>query len=197
MARYMFCDAFHMTVFSAGMWHLPFRINNGEMDYYLLRPCSPMFILTLREFAANSFLNLVIASGLLWWSLARYPEPLGAGAIAVYLFLQLVGSFIFAAFTMCFLIPAFWSQSDRGLRALSIELIRYGEKPHHIYPTWLRRTLLTAVPVATVSSYPAWVLFAGPTPGRVVFVLAVLGGLSAFLAWFWRLGLRHYGSASS
>lgn len=34
-------------------------------------------------------------------------------------------------------------------------------------------------------------------PGRARFVLAVLGGLSAFMAWFWRLGLRHYGSASS
>lgn len=194
---YMFCDAFYMTVFSAGLWNLPFRINNGELDYYLLRPCSPLFILALREFAANSFLNLVIASGLVWWALARYPDPLGAGAIATFLFMQLVGAVLFGAFALCFLIPSFWTQGNYGLRSLNIELVRYGEKPHGIYPSWLRRTLLTVVPVAMLSSYPAWVLFEGPTAGRVLFMLAVLAGVGTFMLWFWKRGLASYGSASS
>jgi ABC-2 type transport system permease protein len=58
---YLLVDAFHMTVFSSNMWWLPYYINRGELDYYLIRPVSPLFFLSLREFSANSFINLIIA----------------------------------------------------------------------------------------------------------------------------------------
>ena len=52
---YLFVDAIHMTLFANNMWMLPVFINKGDLDYYLVRPVSSLFFLSLREFAANSF----------------------------------------------------------------------------------------------------------------------------------------------
>ena len=64
---FLFVDALHMTVFANNHWWLPLFINRGDLDYYLVRPVSSLWFLSLRDFAANSFLNLVIAGGLLVW----------------------------------------------------------------------------------------------------------------------------------
>ena len=66
-----------MTVFANNMWWLPIAVNRGDLDYYLVRPVSSLFFLSLREFAANSFLNLLLATGILVWALARYPASPG------------------------------------------------------------------------------------------------------------------------
>ena len=53
-------DALIMTVFSNNLWWLPIYVNRGDVDYYLVRPVSSLFMLSLRDFAANSFLNLLM-----------------------------------------------------------------------------------------------------------------------------------------
>ena len=50
-------DAIQMTVFSNNMWWLPIYVNKGDLDYYLVRPVSSLFFLSVRDFAANSFLR--------------------------------------------------------------------------------------------------------------------------------------------
>src|SRR5690606_38761263 len=75
VASYLLVDAINMTFFSTNMWWLPYHINRGDLDYYLIRPVSPLFFLSLREFSANSFLNLLMALGIFTWTLATYSLP--------------------------------------------------------------------------------------------------------------------------
>jgi ABC-2 type transport system permease protein len=194
---FLVLDAVHMTVLSNNLWWLPVFINRGDLDYYLVRPVSSLYFLSLRDFAANSFLNLVIAAGLLGWSLARYPEPLGAGRVLVYLAVLLVGSYFYYLVRLVFIIPVFWLHSSRGLDEISWSLGKLAERPHQIYVGWLRVALVTILPLALAYSFPAHVLFEGLTVGTVlhVGVVATLGTL--FIGWFWRRGLAGYSSASS
>lgn len=194
---FLFIDALHMTVFANNLWWLPIFINRGDLDYYLVRPISSLYFLSLRDFAANSFLNLVIASGLLVWSLARFPEPLGAGRVLLYLALLLVGAFIYYILRLVFIIPVFWLHSNRGLDEVMWSLGKLAERPHQIYIGWLRVALVTVLPLALTFSYPAHILFEGLTAERLVHVLAVTLLGTAFLLWFWRKGLASYSSASS
>ena len=111
---YLFIDALHMTVFSNNLWWLPIFINRGDLDYYLVRPISSLYFLSLRDFAANSFLNLLIAAGLLTWSLVRYPGPLGPGRLLLYFAFLLVGFVIHYQLRMAFIIPVFWTTPTTG-----------------------------------------------------------------------------------
>jgi len=190
-------DALQMTVFSNNMWWLPIFVNRGDLDYYLVRPVSSLFFLSTRDFAANSFLNLLLAIGILFWALARYPEPIAAGSLVVFVLLLLAGTVLSYAVHMIFIIPVFWLQTGAGLRDISWSFSRFAARPHRIYTGWVKRVLLSVLPYAFVASYPVVMLFEGMTLDRLLHTLAVVGGAMAFMIWLWSRAVRSYASASS
>jgi ABC-2 type transport system permease protein len=194
---FLLVDAIHMTMFANNLWWLPIFINRGDLDYYLTRPVSPLFFLSLRDFAANSFLNLLIAAGLMAWSLLRYPEALGWGRIAGFLFLLLVGTLVHFLFRLMFIIPVFWLHSNRGLDEVSWSLLQLAERPHQIYRDWLRFALVSVLPLALAVSIPAHVLFEGISLARASHIAGVTGSMALVVYGFWRWGLSAYSSASS
>ncbi len=190
-------DAIHMTVFANNMWWLPFFVNKGDLDYYLVRPVSSLFFLSLRDFAANSFVNLLIASGLLAWALTRVQLQLATGDIAVYVLLLINGGIIYYLVHISFLIPVFWLHSNRGLGEMFYALEKYSDRPDRIYHGYLRRLLVTLLPFALVASYPARALFEGLSATLLLHIGAVTVCAFLFVKWFWHKALSAYSSASS
>jgi ABC-2 type transport system permease protein len=196
-AGLFFVDAIHMTVLSNNMWWFPQLVNRGDLDYYLVRPVSPLFFVSLREFAANSFLNLVIASGILAWSLARHPAGLGVGDAALYVGLLLVGAALHYALVMTFLIPVFWIHAAHGLRDVSFALDRFMGRPDGVFRGWVRRLLVSLLPYALIVSYPCRALFGERDASLFLHVFGVTAAAFLLMNALWRLGLRTYSSASS
>jgi ABC-2 type transport system permease protein len=197
VAGYIVVDAIHMTVFSNNLWQLPQLVNKGDLDYYLVRPVSSLFFLSLRDFAFNSFLNLVFAAGILAWALAAYPHPLGAGEIAGYVLLLLGGSLLYYAVHLLTLLPVFWTHSGQMLTSLFYNITRFMERPDRIYRGWTHVLFTVALPFGVMASFPARLLLDPFEPRVLAHYLAVLGGFSALLLWGWRAALRNYSSASS
>lgn len=197
IAGVFFSDALHMTVFANNMWFFPFLVNKGDLDYYLVRPVSSLFFVSLREFAANSFLNLLIASGILVWALGRFPDPLPAGRVTLFLLFLLVGAFLHYAITLAFLIPVFWLHTAHGLREMFFALDRFTSRPHGIFRGFVARMLTSILPFALIVSFPTKGLFDGFSADLVLHMLAVAASAFGFLLWFWWRGLKAYASASS
>lgn len=194
---YLLVDALHMAVFANNLWWLPIFINRGDLDYYLVRPVSSLFFLSLRDFAANSFVNVLIAGGLVGWAVTRYPQPLGAGRIAAYLLLLMLGVFLLFLIRLLFIVPTFWLHSSRGLLEASWSLGRFAERPAQIYRGWLRTFVTTVLPFAFLATVPARVLFDGMSLELAVRAAAVTVALTTVVLWFWGRGLKAYASASS
>lgn len=196
-AGFFWVDATQMTLFSNNMWWLPILVNRGDLDYYLVRPVSSLFFVSLREFAPNSFLNWLMASGILAWTIARYPGELPAHRVAVYVALLGVGVLVFYVLAMLFLLPVFWMHNAAGMRDLFWQMDPYGHRPHRIYPRAVRILVVSLLPFAFFASFPAQALFEGLTPGLLLHTagVAVIG--FALLVRAWRAGLRAYSSASS
>ncbi|MHC4941318.1 MAG: ABC transporter permease [Planctomycetota bacterium] len=190
-------DAINMTVFSNNTYWLPIFVNRGDLDYYLVRPVSSLFFLSLRDFAANSFFNLLIAAGILTWALARYPDPLPAGRMVLYLAFLLAGTLLAWMTYMIFIIPVFWLHSPGGLRETYWSLSATMNRPHRIYTGWVRHILVSILPFTFVVSYPVTMLLEGPTPELLLHGAAVFFGMFAAMLLFWRVALRAYSSASS
>lgn len=193
-------DALHMTIFSNNLWYMPFLVNKGDLDYYLVRPVAPLFFLTLREFAANSFLNLLMAAGFLGWALARYPGGLHAGFVLAFVLLLGIGLVVHVLLELLSIIPVFWLHAGMGLREVHFSLSESANRPHRIYRGWVRRAVTTLLPYALIASVPVQGLFAA-SPRALLGITAHAGavalGLGAFVLWFWRRALRAYASASS
>ncbi|MDF1699892.1 MAG: ABC-2 family transporter protein [Planctomycetota bacterium] len=190
-------DALHMTFLSNNMWLFPFLVNKGDLDYYLVRPVSTLFFVSLREFAANSFLNLLLAVAILLWALGRYPEALGAGQVTLYICLVMLGSFINYTISFLFVVPVFWLHNAAGLRDTYFGLSRFSGRPDGIYKGWVRRILTSILPFALITSFPTRALFQADGLSIAVHMLIVAAVTFGLLLFLWHRGLRSYASASS
>ena len=193
IGAFLLIDALNMTLFADNLSNISFFVNRGDLDYYLIRPVSSLFFLSLREFAASSFVNLLMAAGILTVALIRYSGPTPLPLVMFFLLLILNGAYLRYLVRMLTIIPVFWLHSNRGFEMVFFHLVRFLERPDTIFTGWLRIVLTTVLPFGLMVSFPARILF-GDVQWQLLLHIAVLSGV-VFL--FWRRGLRAYSSASS
>lgn len=197
VSGYLIVDAINMTVLANNMWNLSPIINKGELDYYLLRPVSSLFFLSLRDFAANSFVNLLSAIGIFIWAVHNYSPWPGFSKIALFFLMLLNGSIIFGSLNIMANAVTFWTHSPRGFGQLVWYMNKFSERPDRIYRGFTRIVLTWILPYAVISSFPARVLledFSWQILFQMVGVSTLFLGALILL---WNRGLRDYSSASS
>lgn len=197
IASYIFVDALHMTVFANNCWWLPIYINRGDLDYYLTKPVSSLFFLSLREFAANSFINLLIASGLLGYILFNYPGDLGAGKVFVFLLLLLIGTFLYFLVHLIFLLAVFWTQSPRGFGDVYFSISHTMERPDKLFKGIFRILFVYILPFSVMASYPARYLLEDNGFQIISTILTMTLVFFVIVLSIWKVGLKNYSSASS
>jgi ABC-2 type transport system permease protein len=172
-------------------------VNRGDLDYHLLRPVSSLFFLSMRDVAMNSFLNLLMALGILAWALVSHPHPLGAWNLLAYACALSLGVLLHYTLLMLFLVPVFWLHGGSGLRDVYWTLDRFTGRPDGLWTGWMRRLLTTVLPLALIVSYPTRTLVEAQPWPYLLHVLVATAGAFALLLFVWRRGLRAYSSASS
>ncbi len=197
LAGYLVVDALTMTIFSNNLWWFPVAVNRGDLDYYLVRPVSALFFLLLRDFAANSFLNLLFALGILTWALVRAHMEMHGLDIAAYLLLLALGAWLHALMHLLVVLPVFWTQSGSSLHGIFYNLVRFMERPDRIYTGWVRKLLVTALPFCLMASFPARMFLEGFAWRLMAHFALVVAGFTVMVLSLWKIGLRSYASASS
>lgn len=197
VASYIFIDALNMTVFSNNCWMIPQYINRGQLDFYLTKPVSTLFFLSLREFAANSFVNLIFATSILFWVISTSPYDFTILQLGAYLLFLLVGTFLYYIVHMFFILCVFWTNSNRGFGDLFWSFSHILERPDRIYKGVLRKILVTVLPFAVMASFPARILIEGNIFEVVLHMTLVAIILFLVMLFIWNRGIRSYSSASS
>jgi ABC-2 type transport system permease protein len=197
MSGFLVVDAITMTVFSNNLWWFPVAVNRGDLDYYLVRPVSSLFFLSLRDFAANSFLNLVFAVGIFAWALARASMPLTFGSVSLYAVMLILGAFLHFMVHLAIILPVFWLHSGSGLHGIFYSLGRFMERPDRIYTGWVRKVLVTALPFCLMASFPARIFLEGVQWDLLLHFLGVTAAMFLVILAVWHAGMKAYSSASS
>ncbi|MBS1961179.1 MAG: ABC-2 family transporter protein [Bdellovibrionales bacterium] len=197
VSAYLIVDAINMTVFTNNLWFMPQLINRGDLDYYLTRPVSSLFFVSLRDFAANSFVNLLCALGIFAWAVARLGEPVSFARTALFFGLVGCGAFIFFTINAMANLLVFWTHAPNGFGELVWTLGKFGERPDGIYRGFARKVLLLVLPFGVISSFPARILIDGFEWRIFLHVVGITALFFGLLVGVWRFGLRSYSSASS
>ena len=197
ISGFLVIDAISMTVFANNIWALTEYINKGDLDYYLVRPVSSLFILSLRDFAANSFINLLMAAGIMAWAIIRYPQPFSLLSISTFTCLIMFGALLRYLVRMLFVIPVFWFHSGRGFEIVFFSMNRFIERPDRIFTGWMRLVLTTVLPFGIMASFPARILFEHNNTVLLLHFFTILCIFFLFILWLWKRGLQAYSSASS
>jgi ABC-2 type transport system permease protein len=194
---YLLIDAICMTLVSNNMWVFPSLVNKGDLDYYLIRPVSSLFFLSLRDFAFNSFVNLIMASAIVTWIFLKYPHPIGGLKIALFILNLFIGSILYFTVRFIVLLPVFWTHSARGFDTLFWPMTRFMERPDRIFHGWIRRIFLTILPFSVMASFPARLVLEPFSPQIFFHLVGITAFFFFLLIWFWNHALKAYSSASS
>jgi ABC-2 type transport system permease protein len=197
VAGYLFTDAVCMTFFVNNQWMLPTYVNRGDLDYYLTRPVSSLFFLTLRDIAVSSFVNLLITVGILVWAFMQYPAPIPAAKIALFMAALCVGILLQYCISTLSVLPVFWTHSIGGLRTAYWSLARFAERPDRLFQGWARRVLTILLPFCVIASFPTRLALEEFDWRVLAHLVGITGAFFGLLLWVWRKGLRSYSSASS
>lgn len=197
ITSYLLVDALNMTFFANNIWWFPRIVNKGELDYYLIRPVSSLFFLSLREFAANSFINLLISFSLVIWSLSNYSGDITFLGIILYICMLLNGLFIHYILNFFFVLSSLWTNSAGGNLDLFYSLSHACERPDLIYRGKIRFLFLYVLPFALIASFPTRVLFEENYLQLIFQSFFTSLILFTVLVFLWKQGLRQYNSASS
>lgn len=197
VAVYLVVDAIHMTVFTNNLWNLPGFVNKGGLDYYLTRPVSTLFFVSLRDFAANSFVNLLMAVGILGWALSLNPDVLSFGNVLFLALLILNGVLVNYLVALMYIVPVFWTHSAKAMAQAYFIFNRFTERPDRIFTGAMRVFCTVVLPLSLIASFPTR-LFLEPFDVRLFAHLVVVTvGFAVFIGVLWTRGLRAYASASS
>lgn len=197
VCAFIFVDAFNMTFFANNAWWFPIYINRGELDYYLTKPVSSFFFLGFREFAANSLINLLLASSILSYFLYISPLNLEPFKIFIFVLLLINGAFLYFMTNLIFLLPVFWSGSPRGFADVFYSAEKVFQRPDGIFSGLFKSFFTRVLPFSVMASLPTKYLFETDTTNTLLIIAT--SSLCVYFSVFliWKVSLKNYTSASS
>ncbi|MEV6929760.1 ABC-2 family transporter protein [Dactylosporangium sp. NPDC051485] len=186
------------SLFFEGMWNLAWQINQGELDYMLVRPYPVVLQVSSANIGINGLGNILTGGLMLGAALSHVDVSWSAPRILLGAVVIVSAIAIKVAINLATNAAAFWMQSPGPIFAFAVhqagDLARF---PISVYPLALKAALGFALPFAFVSFFPvtfllghgqAWVGLL--TPLVAVYCLAMA-------AWIFRRGLTRYESAGN
>ncbi|AEV84111.1 ABC transporter permease [Actinoplanes sp. SE50] len=187
------------SLFFEGMWRMAWQVNQGELDYFLVRPYPVVLQVSSAEIGVNGASNIVTGGLMLgvgaahagvdwtWWRVALAVLLL-AGACVIKVSINLATN-----------AAVFWLSSPTPLFGFAVhqigDLARF---PLSIYPAALKMVLGVALPFAFVSFFPvAYLVDAGAAPWVGVLTPLVAAYCLGAALLIFRRGLRRYESAGN
>lgn len=186
------------SLFFEGMWNLAWQINQGDLDYMMVRPYPILLQVSSMQIGLNGLSNIVTGGLMLGFAVANVDIAWSAGRVGLALLVLLSAIVIKVAINLGTNAVSFWMQSPSPLFAFAVhqvgDLARF---PLSVYPLALKAALGFVLPFAFVSFFPVSVVF-GHGPAWVGLLTPLVAVYCAVVAWFvFSRGLRRYEGAGS
>jgi len=178
-------------------FHLPQRIQTGELDSRIGMPVNLLFIASFEEIDLMDFFSFLPSLGFLGYVLYRLEFAFSWAQVAAYVVL-LVNALVFL-FAMVLIIAtiSFWTTQSYGLAMIFDNLLKIGRYPLDIFQGFWKVVFIYFLPLVLIAQLPSQALLRTLSPWFVLFAFSVTGTLLMFALNFWRIGLRNYLSAST
>lgn len=170
-------------------------IQEGTLDFVLLKPISSQFWLSTRTFSPWGLPDLLFGSILIGYSGRQL-------SLSVVNYLQGLPSLllgILILYSLWFMLGAtsIWFVKIYNVTEVLRGLLEAGRFPMVAYPALYRVFFTFVIPVAFLTTVPAEAFLGRSTPPSLGAALGLAIALFLIAAWFWRFALRFYTSASS
>lgn len=194
---WLIADEIFVMFFGGNITELPNIVTDGKFDLYLVKPISPLFLVSTRFFSLNSVWRLGIQMIILAWLGLRFDFTASVWHIALAPLLILCAVAIDYSIVLMLNTLSFWFHRIDNVNDLWQVAHDLGKYPVSVLPKTLKIFAFTLVPIAFSGYVPAAVLTGHwPLYGAALAVGAAAMFLLAAISFF-RFAQKHYSSASS
>lgn len=185
-------------VFMINLFGLRNKIRDGDLDLYITKPVSLMFMATLRQADVTIFSVDVIAGSIavaVAW--ARLGIPVTLYTLGGYLGFLALSSMV--AYSLFFLpqILSFWMTNTSAIAEITDSFWDFNSMPMEIYNRWIKQIGVFVLPIFVITNFPPLFLLNKMPPVYFGWALALPILLLMVVRMAWKKGMRSYSSASS
>lgn len=184
-------------VFFRGVYSARRVVAEGDLDYFLIQPCSPLLRIAGGNVDFLDIATLLPVGALFVWNLRQLPAGLDAVRLAAYGFLVVNGILIALALHILVAALAVRTQELENTIWVYRDLMFLARFPVDVYTGGLRWALTLVIPIGIMVSFPAKALLGALSPAWAAYALLLGAALTAAAAFSWRSALTHYTSVSS
>ncbi|MBI3551910.1 MAG: ABC-2 family transporter protein [Elusimicrobia bacterium] len=184
-------------IFFRGIYGARRAVSDGDFDFYLIQPCSPLFRMaftTVDFLDVATILPVLLMIGIVF---ARLPAGLGLGRYALYTLLTFNGIGIAMAIHIFVAGLAVRTQELENTIWIYRDIMFMGKFPVDIYGGAARWVLTLVIPIAVMVTFPAKALLGILSPAWTVYALALCAVFLAASLGFWLDSVKRYTSSSS
>ncbi|MBI4386112.1 MAG: ABC-2 family transporter protein [Elusimicrobia bacterium] len=172
-------------------------VEEGDFDYHLIQPCSPLFRMAASNVDFLDLATLAPVLALLAWAGPAVPGGLDPWRIGLYALLLANGIAIALALHVFVAGVAVRTQELENTIWIYRDLMFLGKFPVDVYAWPLRWALTFLVPIGVMVSFPAKGLLGTLSPAWTAYALTLASLLMAASVWFWKKSIAAYTSVSS
>lgn len=174
-------------------------IVRGRLDRALVRPLNPLFHVYADYVADDNISKLIANAGLVIYAANQLGISLFTPAKIVYGGAAVIsGVLVFAAVYLTFASTAFWTGRSREAMWLIFQMSDFRKYPFGIYMAPVQIVLVTFIPIAFASFFPATYFLGMNEWGLGQMVTPFVGPIAFLLAYqVWKIGLSNYSSTGS
>lgn len=169
---------------------------SGRFDFTLLRPVNTLFYVSFRVWHILALLDLLLGTAVVVIAAMLPGAPVTPAQLLAFFLAMAAGVTALYAVMLAFTALVFWSPGIIFTWVLD-GILQMARVPVDLYPAWMRWILLWIVPVGVITTIPARALTGDISWMTLLGGWALAGALLVIATFLFRLGLRHYKSASS
>lgn len=180
-----------------GLTKLPELVRTGKLDFVLLKPVPPQFLVSTAELEIGPLANAGIAALVVGMGLQALGTAPSLSSWMAYLLLLVTGLLVHYALLLFLVSLTFWIVQAESVLLGYYSIFQVARLPREAARGWFRLVFTLALPLLLVANIPAATLIRGLEPGPMLLFLLTSVTATLFASLFFRLGLRRYQSASS
>jgi ABC-2 type transport system permease protein len=180
-----------------GLSKLPELVRTGKLDFVLLKPAPPAFLVSTSNLEIGPLANGAIALFVLLGAVQGLGLHPSAPELLTYLGLVFAGLLVHYAVLMALVSLTFWIVQAESVLLGYYTIFHVARIPREAAAGWFRIFFTFAIPLLLVANVPASTLIRGLDPGSIFLFLLSGLGVAVLSTLFFQFGLRRYQSASS
>ena len=193
-----FIQQLFQALFLSNLVQFSELVRTGRLDFMLLLPMNPRFLVSLRVVDLGGFVNGGSALAVIVYAARQLHLTPSLAQIAGFLWLCLAGMLIHYSLMFLLSTVAFWTVRSQGIVWGYYSFFNVARLPDAAFKGFFKAFFTFGIPMLLVANVPAKLLLDKlQSPGPMLLMIGMGCACFVLSELFWRFSLRHYTSASA